>query len=75
MMDTLRIVWDLVIAQCVPSWREGAPTFADYALVGLIVVLFALACWQCARAIFVGDDAMAMRIKSSILTQGRSDAD
>ena len=75
MMENLRLVWDIVTAQCLPSWRETAPTFADYALVTLIILLFALACWQCLRAMFVGDDATAMRIKSSILTQDRSHAD
>ena len=75
MTENLHLVWDIVIAQCLPSWRDTSPTFADYALVTLIILLFALACWQCLRAIFVGDNAAAMRIKNSILTQDRSHAD
>jgi len=75
MMDRLIIVFDLILAQCLPDWRNGSPTFADYALVALIGALFVLACWQCAWALIRGDGPDAERIKRSILDQGRFHAD
>ena len=75
MIEQLRITFDLILAQCLPNWRSGQPTFADYALVALIGALFALACWQCAMAFIRGDGAAAQRIKRSILEQERPYAD
>jgi hypothetical protein len=75
MIEQLKVVIDLVLAQCLPDWRTGQPTIADYALVGLIVVLFMLACWQCLVALTRGDGPAAQRIKRSILEQERSHAD
>jgi hypothetical protein len=75
MMENLRIVIDLIAAQCLPAWRGDAPTLADYALVTLIALLFAFACWQCARAFLIRDDAATERIKRAILAQGRPHAD
>lgn len=75
MIEQLRVAIDLVLAQCLPDWRTGSPTYADYALVALIVALFALACWQCLVAFTRGDGPAAQRIKRSILEQERSHAD
>lgn len=75
MIEQFRITIDLVLAQCLPDWRSGQPTFADYAMVTLICALFVLACWQCVAAIARGDDPAAQRIKSSILEEERSHAD
>jgi hypothetical protein len=75
MMDKLWVYWDLIVAQCLPDWRSGAPTMADYTLVTLIALLFALACWQCAVAFIRGDGPEARRIKQTILDQERSHAD
>jgi hypothetical protein len=75
MIEQLRIYRDFVLAQCLPDWRSGDPTLADYALVTLITALFALACWQCVAAFTRGDGPSAQRIKNSILEQERSHAD
>jgi len=75
MIEQIRITIDLILAQCLPDWRSGQPTFADYALVALIVALFALACWQCLIAFTRGDGPEAQRVKRSILEQERSHAD
>ncbi|MFO0991785.1 MAG: hypothetical protein U1E67_07635 [Hyphomicrobiales bacterium] len=75
MIEQFRLTIDLILAQCLPDWRTGAPTYADYALVALIVALFALACWQCVIAFTHGDGPGAQRIKQSILEQERSLAD
>lgn len=75
MIEQFRVYWDILLAQCLPDWRTGAPTFADYALVALIAALFALACWQCVTAFTRGDSPAAQRIKHSILEQERSHAD
>ena len=75
MIEQFQVTIDLILAQCLPDWRTGQPTIADYALVGLIVALFALAAWQCAVAITRGDGPQAQRIKRSILEQERSRAD
>jgi hypothetical protein len=75
MIEQFRVAIDLVLAQCLPDWRTGQPTMAEYALVGLIVALFALACWQCVVAFTRGDGAAAQRIKRSILEQERPHAD
>jgi hypothetical protein len=75
MIEQLRITFDLILAQCLPDWRSGSPTVADYALVALISALFALACWQCIVAFTRGDGPDAQRVKRSILEQERSHAD
>jgi hypothetical protein len=75
MIEQFQVTIDLILAQCLPDWRTGQPTIADYALVGLIVALFALASWQCVIAITRGDGPAAQRIKRSILEQERSHAD
>jgi len=75
MMEKVRLAFDLILAQCLPDWRTGEPTLADYALVALIVALFALACWQCVVAFTRGDSPAAQRIKRSILEQERSHVD
>ena len=75
MIEQIRITIDLILAQCLPDWRTGEPTVADYALIALIVALFALACWQCVIAFTRGDGAEAERIKRSILEQERPHAD
>ena len=75
MIEQIRVYWDIILAQCLPDWRSGDPTLADYALVALIAALFALACWQCAMAFIRGDGLAAQRIKRSILEQERSHAD
>lgn len=75
MVEQFRITFDLILAQCLPDWRSGQPTLADYALVALIGALFALACWQCAIAFIRGDGPAAQSIKRSILEQERFHAD
>ena len=75
MIEQLSLTLDLILAQCLPDWRTGQPTYADYALVVLIATLFALACWQCVAAFTRGDGPAAQRIKRSILEQERSHAD
>jgi hypothetical protein len=75
MIEQLRITLDLILAQCLPDWRSGEPAVADYALVGLIVALFAITCWQCVVAFVRGDSAETERIKRSILEQEGSHAD
>ncbi|MBL8893958.1 MAG: hypothetical protein JNJ53_05115 [Rhizobiales bacterium] len=75
MIEQLRVAIDLILAQCLPDWRTGSPTYADYALVVLITALFALACWQCVAALTRGDGPDAQRIKRSILEQEHSHAD
>ena len=75
MMENLRLAFDLIVAQCLPGWRTDTPTVADYALVSVIVLLFALACWQCARALLVGDDPAAERVKRAIFAQDPPHAD
>jgi hypothetical protein len=75
MIEQFQVTIDLLLAQCLPDWRTGQPTIADYALVGLIVALFALASWQYVIAITRGDGPEAQRIKRSILEQERSHAD
>ncbi|MBL8905856.1 MAG: hypothetical protein JNM20_04185 [Rhizobiales bacterium] len=69
MIEQLRITLDLVLAQCLPDWRSGEPTLADYVLATLIAALFALACRQCVTAFTRGDGPDAQRIKRLILEQ------